>query len=88
MAAIINLENIQKFMKENNYTEHSLAEAMGISHSYLFRVLRGARQPGRKFIEGLIQAGMSPEEIFLHKALPKGNSIATDTEIQARAAGE
>lgn len=77
--ATVNLDNVHRFMKDNDYTEHTLSEAMGISYSYLFRVMRGDRQAGRKFIEGLVQAGMSPGDIFLHKPLPKGNSCVNAT---------
>ncbi len=74
MEPTFNLENVLRFMKENNYTEQSLSKAMGISYSYLFRVLRSKRQPGRKFFEGLMHVGMPPEEFFLQKSFPKGNT--------------
>jgi len=75
--ASINLVNVKKYMEENNYSELEMARLMNISYSYLFRVFRGKRQPGRKFIEGLFKAGMKPEEIFLRSALPNGNSKET-----------
>ncbi|TYO95156.1 helix-turn-helix domain-containing protein [Desulfallas thermosapovorans] len=77
---VINLDNVVVFMKEHDYNEQTLSEAMGISYSYLFRVLRGDRQPGRKFIEGLIKIGMSPGDIFFRKALPFGNTNSTNIE--------
>lgn len=72
--AQVNLDRVQTFMRERNISEPALAKSMEISYSYLFRVLRGKRQAGGKFINGLISIGMKPEEIFLPQALPKGNS--------------
>lgn len=69
----VNLDRVQIFMRERNISEPALAKRMDISYSYLFRVLRGKRQAGRKFIHGLISIGMKPEEIFLPKVLPNGN---------------
>ena len=42
------------------------AKAMGISHSYLSKVLSGKREPGSKFIHGLLATfkEISYEEIF------------------------
>jgi|LSQX01.2.fsa_nt_gb transcriptional regulator with XRE-family HTH domain len=68
----INLKNVKTFMGRESYSEIELSKAMGISYSYLFRVLRGDRKPGAKFIEGLLKAGMEPNEIFLPSPLPNG----------------
>lgn len=45
----------------------SAAKAMGINHSYLSKVLSGRREPGRKFINGILGAfrGIKFEEIFI-----------------------
>lgn len=72
--AQVNLDRVQAFMKEQNISEPALAKNMDISYSYLFRVLRGKRQAGGKFINGLISIGMKPEEIFLPTLLPNGNT--------------
>ncbi len=69
---MINLKNVKMFMKKEKYSETELSKVMGISYSYLFRVLRGDRKPGAKFIEGLIKAGMEPNDIFLPSSLPNG----------------
>jgi len=72
--ATINLEQVRLFMQEKGYSEVELAKAMGVTYSYVFRVMRGKRQPGGKFIEGLISAGMLPENIFMPLSLPHGNT--------------
>jgi len=74
---LINLGKVKQFMDEKRMNEPEMAGYMGITYSYLFRVLRGKRQPGRKFIEGLFAAGMQAEDIFLPRVLPKG-STGTD----------
>ncbi|MGE5396307.1 MAG: hypothetical protein ACM3MK_02080 [Chitinophagales bacterium] len=61
----IDLAKVKGFMVQNGMNEPRFACEMGISYSYLFRVFRGQRLGGRKFITGLIQAGMPLEDIFL-----------------------
>lgn len=75
----VNLSSIDKFMEASNLTEQQMALKMGISHSYLFRVLRGTRKAGGKFISGLIDAGMKPEQIFLPETFPNGNAGLSST---------
>lgn len=72
-VAGIDLEKVRVFIQERKCTEQDFATAMGISYSYLYRVLRGERQGGVKFIAGLIKAGMNPKEIFAASALTIGN---------------
>lgn len=60
----INLKKVQEFMEQREKSEYTLAADMGVSYSYVFRVMRGERNPGGKFIEGLLKAGMRPEDIF------------------------
>lgn len=71
---LVNIKKVESFMAKKRMNEPEFANAMGITYSYLFRVLRGKRQPGRKFIEGLFNAGMRAEDIFLPQPLPKGNT--------------
>lgn len=68
----IDLEKVRVFIRERKCTEQDFATAMGISYSYLYRVLRGERQGGGKFIAGLIKAGMNPKEIFAANSLTFG----------------
>lgn len=68
----INLKAVKIYMNDNNLSEQEMSLKMGISRSYLFRVLRGTRHAGGKFISGLIDAGMKLEDIFLPEPFPKG----------------
>lgn len=71
---LVDIKKVKAFMAEKNMSEPEFANTMGITYSYLFRVLRGDRQPGRKFIEGLLNAGMRADDIFLPLPLPKSNA--------------
>ncbi len=75
-TGFVNLQRVREFMEEKGYSEYHLAKEMGISYSYLFRVLRGTRHPGSKFIKGLLIAGMSPDDIFLNQPLTSGNKTS------------
>ena len=68
----INLTAIKTYMNNNNLSEQDMALKMGISYSYLFRVMRGTRHAGGKFISGLVDAGMKVEDIFSPESFPKG----------------
>jgi transcriptional regulator with XRE-family HTH domain len=72
--AAVNIDNVKAFMEKKNLTGQKMASSMNISYSYLFRVLNGDREAGGKFIQGLINAGMSPKDIFVVKVLPKVNT--------------
>ncbi|MBS3937831.1 MAG: helix-turn-helix transcriptional regulator [Peptococcaceae bacterium] len=69
----VNIERVQRFRESNGLSEGQLALRMGVARSYVFRVFRGSRKPGGKFIQGLVQAGMDPADIFLPSTLPVGN---------------
>jgi hypothetical protein len=63
-VAQVNLQKVEAFMARIIFPNRP-GRKMEISYSYLFRVLRGKRQAGGKFIDGLIKVGMNPDEIFL-----------------------
>ncbi|MFZ5646068.1 MAG: helix-turn-helix domain-containing protein [Bacillota bacterium] len=50
-------------------SQRMAARAMGINHSYLSKVLKGKRKPGKKFIDGMLKAfnDVKYEEIFINK---------------------
>jgi len=69
----VDLDNVKAFMETKNLSEYRLAKLMNVSYSYVYRVMRGQRPPGKSFVNGLINAGISPNDIFLINSLPKGN---------------
>lgn len=69
---LIDLNKLQEYMKKNNISEVKLAKMIGVDYTTVYRVFRGLRKPGAKFITGLINSNIDLE-IFLNKALPSGN---------------
>lgn len=68
----VNLNELKNFMIRENLTEPALAKKIGVSYSYVYRVLRGQRSAGKTFILGMVSAGIPSEKIFV-KSLPKCN---------------
>ena len=60
---LVNIEAVKTYIAEHE-NKSELARVSGIDRPYLYRVLNGERNPGVKFIEGLIRAGMSRDEIL------------------------
>lgn len=71
---IVNLDYLKNYMQKNNLSEYEFAKQIGVSYPMVNRVFRGKRNPGAKFIAGLIQLGLDKDKIFLPKPLPDGNS--------------
>lgn len=72
---IINLDYLKKYMAEKGISEVKLAELIGVDYTTVYRVFKGNRNPGTKFIAGLIKSGLDIdfEKIFLNNPLPDGN---------------
>lgn len=67
---------IRKYLTEHNLSEAQFAEKIGVSHSFFNRVLNGKRNPGSKFIAGVLKnfPDLSFEQVFSYNEyLPKGN---------------
>jgi transcriptional regulator with XRE-family HTH domain len=62
----LDIEKVSKLIAREYPSLRRAAKAMGINHSYLSKVLTGKREPGRKFIDGILAAfkGIKFEEIF------------------------
>ena len=61
-------------MKKNHLNERELAIKMGVNYTTVYRVLKGDRNPGSKFVNGLLNAceDLKFNEIFLINSLPDG----------------
>lgn len=70
---IINLDYLRKYMEKEGISEVKLAELIGVDYTTVYRVFKGNRNPGTKFIAGLIKSGLDIEKIFLNNPLPDGN---------------
>lgn len=77
MQAIhLNKEVLRSYLKENGISEANFAKKIGVSHSTVNRILNGKRNPGGKFISGLLTKypDLTFEKVFIFKTkLPKGN---------------
>jgi len=65
----LDTEKVSKLVKDKYSSLRKAAKAMGISHSYLSKVLTGKREPGRKFIDGMLVVfkEIKFEELFIKK---------------------
>lgn len=60
----VRVETVRTFMASQGWGERELAEAIGVDHSHVNRVLNAKRQPGPKFIAGMVRLGLRFEEVF------------------------
>jgi transcriptional regulator with XRE-family HTH domain len=88
------VKQVERYMEIKSWSQAELARKMGISESYLSRILRGERMPGRKFIGSLLQTckGLEFEDVFFFApVVPDRNDIGTrreDAPGQRRNVGE
>ena len=70
---ILNKELFMQALDESKIGDRlnmsAIADQMGINRSYLFKVLTGKQNPGRKFIEGALKVckGYSMNDLFTLK---------------------
>ncbi|MGE7114342.1 helix-turn-helix transcriptional regulator [Lysinibacillus sp. NPDC047702] len=70
---------LSDYLKQNNLTEREFAKLIGVAHSTVNRVLNGKRNPGSKFIAGILKRfpELTFEELFIfNNNLPKGDRTA------------
>jgi len=72
----LNIEKVREYMQLKSWSEKDLSEKMQVDYTTVYRVLRGERNPGPKFINGILRAcvGLEFNEIFLTQSLPTGNN--------------
>jgi len=75
----VKVDFLDAYLKENNLTESEFAKIIGVAHSTVNRVLNGKRNPGGKFITGVLSnfSDLKFEQVFTYiNDLPKGNMTA------------
>ena len=71
---ILNKEKLIEYMEENNLSEQKLADLIGVDYTMVYRVLRGTRNPGPKFVAGILKnTNLKFEDIFSTSNLPEGD---------------
>lgn len=73
---LVRTEFLQGYLDEHDLSERQFAEIIGVAHSTVNRVLNGKRNPGSKFISGVLGNlnDLSFDQVFSYDSdLPKGN---------------
>lgn len=68
---------LRKYLFENNLSESQFAQIIGVAHSTVNRVLNGKRNPGSKFIAGVLKnfSDLNFDTVFAYECnLPKGKN--------------
>lgn len=62
----VKVEFLKTYLKENELSESQFAEIVGVSHSTVNRVFNGKRNPGSKFIAGVLKnfKNLNFEQVF------------------------
>ncbi len=66
---------LKNYLLESKLSEKEFAEIIGVAHSTVNRVLSGKRNPGSKFIAGVLSnfRDLSFDQVFSYEGvLPKG----------------
>lgn len=76
----LKIERLKEYIARNNMSEKEFAEKIGISYPEFYRVLRGIRNPGAKFIASLLDAcgDLKYEDVFYSEEISKGKSKNKD----------
>lgn len=78
-AIFLDSNILRNYLKVNGISEAEFAKKIGVAHSTVNRVLNGKRNPGGKFISGVLTEfrDLSFNEVFIFDTdLPKGNKTA------------
>lgn len=78
-AIFLNNDVLKKYLEKNNISEAKFADKIGVAHSTVNRVLNGKRNPGGKFISGVLTEykDLTFDKVFIFQLdLPKGNKTA------------
>ena len=74
---IVKTEFLRNYLIKNNLTESQFAEIIGVAHSTVNRIFNGKRNPGSKFIAGVLKnfSDLSFDAAFTYDYdLPKGKN--------------
>ncbi len=75
----VRIDFLNNYLIQNKLSESEFAQSIGVAHSTVNRVLNGKRNPGGKFIAGLLKnfPDLTFEQVFTYDCdLPKGNKTA------------
>jgi len=73
---IIDLRYLEKHMESKKISKSKLANLIGVDYVTVYRVFKKQRNPGTKFIAGLLNNNLDIDlqKIFLNTSLPNGKT--------------
>lgn len=80
---LVNTKFLRNYLEQNKLSERQFAEMIGVAHSTVNRIMNGKRNPGGKFVSGVLQnlTDLSFEQVFSYNGiLPKGNKKSKPLE--------
>jgi transcriptional regulator with XRE-family HTH domain len=72
---IVKTDYLKKYLSDNKLSESQFAETIGVARSTVNRILNGKRNPGSKFVAGVLKSydDLTFDSVFSYnKQLPKG----------------
>ncbi len=80
---LVKTKFLRNYLNQNELSEKQFAEMIGVAHSTVNRILNGKRNPGGKFVTGVLQnfSDLSFDQVFSYGSnLPKGNDVTKTFE--------
>lgn len=75
----VNVKFLREFLNRKGLTEEQFAHSIGVSHSTVNRIMNGKRNPGSKFVIGVLNSyrDLTFDQVFIYnESLPKGNKAS------------
>ncbi len=65
MKTLINLESLKDYMQKENISKQELSKIIGVNYTTVYRVFKGTRKPGMKFVIGLMNSNIDSKYFLL-----------------------
>ncbi|MGG3480614.1 helix-turn-helix transcriptional regulator [Peribacillus frigoritolerans] len=75
---LVKTEFLRSYLNDRKLSERQFAELIGVAHSTVNRILNGKRNPGGKFVSGVLQnfSDLSFDQVFSYRRiLPKSDKV-------------
>ncbi len=86
LKLMLRKSKLLEYIKEKRWNLRALSDEMGVDHSYVYRVINGKQDFGRKFIEGLMTAcrDCSFDDLFIFKEVVSYGTGSVDGDEKLR----
>ena len=81
---LVKTDFLRSYLENHDLSEKQFAATIGVAHSTVNRILNGRRNPGSKFIAGVLKNydDLSFEQVFSYESdLPEGNEPENEKVI-------